>query len=73
MEDRMAALQARTAIDVGMIYHLLYKNMDPKTRDADIAWAYNGAVARLKKKLEGQAADVKESMKDSNEKHSSQT
>jgi hypothetical protein len=71
MENRMAGLQARIAIDVGMIYHLLYRNMDPAKRDADIAWAYNGAVARLKKKLEGQASEVKESIKDSYDKHSS--
>ncbi|OYV48381.1 MAG: hypothetical protein B7X10_03150, partial [Burkholderiales bacterium 21-58-4] len=65
MEDRMASLMARTAIDVGLVFHLMYLNMNKETRDADIAWAYNSAVGRLKKKLEGQAADVKESMKES--------
>ncbi len=59
MEDRLAGLQARTAIDVGMIYMLLYRNMDTSKRDDAIAWAYNSAVKRLKKKLEGEAADVK--------------
>jgi metal-responsive CopG/Arc/MetJ family transcriptional regulator len=63
MEDRMAALQARTAIDVGMIFHIMYRNMEPEKRDDVVTWAYNGAIERLKKKLEGQAADVKEAMK----------
>ena len=62
MEERMAALQARTAIDVGMVFHIMYRNMEHDKRDDVVAWAYNSAVARLKKKLEGQAAEVKEQM-----------
>ncbi len=62
MEERMAALQARTAIDVGMIYMIMYRNMDNGERDQVVAWAYNNSVARLKKKLEGQAAEIKEQM-----------
>ncbi len=62
MEERMAALQARTAIDVGMIYMIMYRNMDHKERDNVVLWAYNNSIARLKKKLEGQAAEVKEQM-----------
>jgi hypothetical protein len=62
MEERLAALQARTAIDVGMIYHLIYRNMDISKRDDAIAWAYNCSVDRLRKKLTGQAAEIKELM-----------
>jgi hypothetical protein len=62
MEERMAGLQARTAIDVGMIYMLMYRNMAQETREDHVAWAYKNSVERLKKKLEGQAAEVKEAM-----------
>ena len=62
MEERIAALQARIAIDIGMIYHLIYRNMDTETRDDIIAWAYNNSVNRLKKKLVGKSAEVKELM-----------
>ena len=66
MEERLASLMARTAIDVGTIFSLMYRNIDrsmsEKERDEMVTWAYNVAVARLKKKLEGQAADVKEAM-----------
>lgn len=60
MEDRLAALHARTAIDVGLIYHLIWRNMDKNTRDNALAWAYNATVARLKKKLSGKDAEIKE-------------
>jgi predicted DNA-binding protein len=60
MEDRLAALQARTAIDVGMIYHLIFMNMNKQTRDEDIAWAYHKAVERLKKKLQSYTKEIEE-------------
>jgi hypothetical protein len=67
MEERLAALMARTAIDVGTIFSLMYRNIDQnksdKERDEMMAWAYNTAVKRLKKKLEGQAAEVREAIK----------
>jgi len=67
MEDRLASLMARTAIDVGTILCLMYRtidqNMSDKERDETFLWAYNTAVGRLKKKLEGQAADVQEVIK----------
>jgi len=68
MEERIAALQARTAIDVGMIYHLIYRNMDVSKRDDVIAWAYNSSVQRLRKKLTGEAADIKELMQKGDDK-----
>ena len=71
MEERIAALQARTAIDVGMIYHLIYRNMDVTRRDDVIAWAYNSSVQRLRKKLIGEAADIKELMQKGNDQVSS--
>ena len=60
MEDRLAALQARTAIDVVMIYHLIFMNMNKQTRDEDIAWAYHRSVERLQKKLESHAKEIEE-------------
>jgi len=51
MEDRLAKLQVKTAIDAGMIYLLLYRNMDLDERDKAIAWAYQGSMKRLRKKL----------------------
>ena len=63
MEERLAALQARTAIDVGMIYHLIYMNMNKQTRDEDIAWAYHSSVERLKKKLESHTKEIEAAKK----------
>ena len=62
-EDRLAALQARTAIDVGMIYHLIFMNMNKQTRDEDIAWAYHRSVERLKKKLESHTKEIEAAQK----------
>jgi len=63
MEDRLAALMARTAIDIGMVYHLMYRHMDNKSRDDVLSWAYDSAVKRLRKKLAGQDAAIKELVK----------
>ena len=60
MEDRLAALMARTAIDTGMIFQIMQANMNPETKDEDLIYAHSLAVKRLKKKLQGQAAEVKE-------------
>lgn len=51
MEDRLAKIQVKTAIDAGMIYLLMYRNMDLNERDKAIAWAYQSSVKRLRKKL----------------------
>lgn len=67
MEDRMAALMVRTAIDVGMVFNLMYRNMDPDKRADAVAWAYNGAVERLRKKLGGQAAELKDIVKEADD------
>lgn len=60
MEDRLAALLARTAIDAGMIFQILQANMNPETKSEDLMWAHNLAVKRLKTKLSGQNLAVKE-------------
>ena len=60
MEERLAALQARTAIDVGMIYHLIFMNMNKESRDDDIAWAYHKSVERLKKRLQSHTKEIEE-------------
>ncbi len=60
MEDRLASLMARTAIDAGMIFQILQANMNPETKSEDLMWAHKLAVERLKSKLTGQNASVKE-------------
>ena len=72
MEERIAALQARTAIDVGVIYHLIYDNMNKETRQETIAWAYHSSVERLKQRLEGPAKEIKEKMQKANDQVDSQ-
>ena len=73
MEERMASLMAKIGIDAGMIIHILYRNMDKEKRNDVIAWAYNSAVARLRKKLGGQAIEIKEQMAKADDKDSSKT
>lgn len=68
MEDRLAALMARTAIDAGMIFQIMQANMNPETKDEDLMYAHSLAVKRLKKKLQGQAAEIKELAKASDSK-----
>ena len=60
MEDRLAGLMARAAIDTGMIFQIVQANMNPETKEEDLLWAHSLAVKRLKKKLAGQAAEIKE-------------
>ena len=64
MEDRLAALMARTAIDVGTIFALLWRRTDQQDRKEVFNTCYMQAVKRLKKKLTGTDAEVKEIMKD---------
>jgi hypothetical protein len=63
MEDRLAKIQVKTAIDAGMIYLLMYRNMDLNERDKAIAWAYQSSVKRLRKKLTDQQLDLVEAAK----------
>lgn len=63
MEDRLAALMARTAIDVGTVYTLLWHRSDGEDRKDLFAACYTQAVDRLKKKLTGVDAEVKDIMK----------
>ena len=51
LEDRLAKLQIKTAIDAGMIFLLMYRHMDLDERDKAVAWAYSGSIKRLRKKL----------------------
>jgi uncharacterized protein (UPF0335 family) len=63
MEDRLAALMARTAIDVGTVYTLLWHRSDADDRKDLFGACYTQAVDRLKKKLTGLDAEVKDIMK----------
>lgn len=64
MEDRLAALMARTAIDVGTVYTLLWHRSDGEDRKELFSACYTQAIDRLKKKLTGLDAEVKDIMKD---------
>lgn len=63
MEDRLAALMARTAIDVGTVYTLLWHRSDGEDRKDLFNACYTQAIDRLKKKLTGLDAEVKDIMK----------
>lgn len=63
MEDRLAALMARTAIDTGTIYTLLWHRSDAEDRKELFSACYTQAIDRLKKKLTGLDAEVKDIMK----------
>lgn len=63
MEDRLAALMARTAIDVGTVYSLLWHRSDKEDRKDLFNACYTQAIDRLKKKLTGLDAEVKDVMK----------
>lgn len=60
MENHIASLGARTAIDVGTILFLIAANLEPETKDEDLILANKHAVSRLKKKLQGQALVIKD-------------
>ena len=64
MEDRLAALMARTAIDVGTVYSLLWHRSDKEDRKELFNACYTQAIDRLKKKLTELDLEVKEAMKD---------
>lgn len=61
MEDRLAGLMARTAIDVGVMYTLMWRNL-PGNREEQLTSAYTQAVNRLKKKMSDADAQVKEEL-----------
>lgn len=63
MEDRLAALMARTAIDVGTVYSLLWHRSDKEDRKELFNACYTQAIDRLKKKLTELDLEVKEAMK----------
>ncbi len=63
-EDRMCSLLAKNAIDTATIVALLYENMGEKVRDERLTSAYNMAVYRTKKRLEGQGLAIKELMQE---------
>jgi hypothetical protein len=62
MEDRLASIHAKTAIDVGVIYSLLWQNANYKTRDEQFIRARKHSVDRLRKKLKTEEADIKEAI-----------
>ncbi|MBX9723278.1 MAG: hypothetical protein K2X81_17880 [Candidatus Obscuribacterales bacterium] len=63
MEDRLAALMARTAIDVGSVYALLWHRSAGEDRKELFDACYKQSIDRLKKKLGGVDAEVKDIIK----------
>jgi hypothetical protein len=64
MEDRMAGLIARTAIDVGTVYQVLWQRSDQKTRRAVFESARNLAIQRLRQNPKADEQPVKDEMTD---------
>ena len=60
MEDRLASLLARNAIDLGTIYQVLWIRSDPEKREALWQTARKYSVQRLGKKLDGAELEIKE-------------
>jgi hypothetical protein len=59
MEDRLAALLARGNIDIGVIMQLIYRNMNPATREEALKSAHKKAALRIRQKIE-EAQDIQE-------------
>jgi hypothetical protein len=62
MEDRLASILAKTAIDVGVIYSLLWQNANYKTRDEQFIRARKHSVDRLRKKWNSDEMEIKEAV-----------
>ena len=62
MEDRLAAILAKTAIDVGVIYSLLWQNANYKTRDEQFIRARKHSIDRLRKKWNSEEMEIKEAV-----------
>lgn len=59
MEDRLAGLLARTAIDVGVVYNMIWQNMPEERREKAFKTAYKQSVQRIKQKFSAEEDDVK--------------
>lgn len=62
MEDRIAGLIARTAIDVGTIYQVLWHRSDPQSRQNLFTAARNQSIDRLHRKLKNEELTVKQTL-----------
>jgi len=60
MEDRLAALVARTALDVGTIYQVLWIRSDQEKRDSLWRVARKYSAERVSKKLKDEEKAVKD-------------
>ena len=60
MEDRLAGILAKTALDVGTIYSLVWQNSNYQTRDEQFIRARKHSVDRLRKKWNSEELDIKE-------------
>jgi len=58
--ERIAAMQARANIDIGVIYNMAWNNLPREFRTDIMKAAYNNSVSRLKQKLSKDEQDVKD-------------
>lgn len=65
MENRLAGLLARSAIDIGTIYHVLWYRSDPEKRKELWDVSKTATVDRLRKKLKDQDGDIRDLIRDS--------
>lgn len=63
MEERLAGLLARTAIDVGVVYNMVWRNMPEAEREKTFKSAYRQAVERIKQKLTDDDKAVRDMVK----------
>lgn len=64
MENRLAGLIARSAIDVGTIYQVLWLRSDPAKRKELFDKSRTFSIQRLNKRLDTEEVQVKERMQD---------
>lgn len=64
MENRIAGLMARSAIDIGTIYQVLWLRSDPAKRKELFDKSRAFSIQRLNKKLEAEEVQIKERIVD---------
>jgi metal-responsive CopG/Arc/MetJ family transcriptional regulator len=58
--ERIAAMQARANIDIGVIYNMAWNNLPKEARTEIMKSAYNHSVTRLKQKLSKDEQEIKD-------------
>lgn len=62
LTDRLTRFAVRTALDIGMVYMMMFKLMNKETRNQTVEWAAVGSFERLQQKLKHPEANVHQAM-----------